>query len=337
MTDAIGNTPHERGDINAPHLSRVTPAEDARTILINRVSWGAVLAGVAISLVTLLILNMIGLGIGASTIDIGTNDNPSAAGLSVGAALWWTLSGILASLAGGYAAGRLAGKPKETTAAWHGLTAWAFTTLIVFYLFTSALSGIVGGAYRTLTSGLGGIAQTAGSAVQLVTQTAAPTLMNTADPFGAIAQVIREATGGQDPAALREAAVNAMRSVVTGDPAQLQALRERAAQALARARSVQMEDARAEVQQYEQQYRQGVIAARQKAMEAADTAAKAVTRGALFGAIALILGAIAGWFGGWFASVVPTLTSGSGSARRVEAAATDQRRRAQTTSTSRNM
>jgi hypothetical protein len=39
------DTPRARGDTSAPHMSPVTPAEDARTILINKISWGAVLAG----------------------------------------------------------------------------------------------------------------------------------------------------------------------------------------------------------------------------------------------------------------------------------------------------
>ncbi len=43
-----------------------------------------------------------------------------------------TLSGILAALAGGYTAGRLAGAPKESTAGWRGLTTWALTTLVIY-------------------------------------------------------------------------------------------------------------------------------------------------------------------------------------------------------------
>src|SRR5829696_2599389 len=104
------DTPRSRGDTDAPHISPVTPAEDARTILLNRISWGAVLAGVVVALVTQLILNMIGVGIGAATIDPGTGDNPSATTFSLGAAVWWALSGIVAALAGGFAAGRLAGR-----------------------------------------------------------------------------------------------------------------------------------------------------------------------------------------------------------------------------------
>ena len=187
------------GDHDAPHLSPVTPAEDARTIMINKVSWGAVLAGVVVALVAQLILNMIGIGIGASTLDPagGAAENPTAAGFTIGAAIWWTLSGVLAALAGGYAAGRLAGKPTKSTAGWHGLTAWAFTTLVVFYLLTSTLGGVIGGAYRTVTSAAGNIASTAGGAVQTAAQAAAPSLApGTSDPFASIEESLRVSTGG---------------------------------------------------------------------------------------------------------------------------------------------
>jgi len=299
-------TPRNSGDHNAPHMSPATPAEDARTVMINRIAWSAVLAGVVIALVTQLILNMIGIGVGLSTVDpaAGAGENPSATSLSIGAGIWFVLSGVIASFAGGYAAGRLAGKPKESTSGWHGLTAWALTTLVIFYLLTSTVGGLLGGAYNTVASALGGV----GSTAQTALQAAAPSLGQVSDPFSAIENQIRSATGGNDPAALRDAAVAAMRAAVTGDQAQAQAARDRAAQALARAQGIPEDQARAQVQQYEQQYRQALDQARQMATQAADTATTGVSRGALLASVALILGAVAGWFGGRTGTVHPTLT-----------------------------
>jgi hypothetical protein len=305
------DTPRSRGDSDAPHTSPVTPAEDARTILLNKVSWGAVFAGVVVALVVQLILNLFGVGIGAATLNPATSDNPSAASFSMVAASWWTVSGIIASFAGGYAAGRLAGRPKESTAGWHGVTAWALTTLVIFYLLTSAIGSILGGAYSTLTSAVGNVASTAGGAVQTAAQTAAPGLAQASDPFASIAQSLRSATGGNDPAALRDAATAAVRAALTGDQAQAQEARERAAQAIAKAQNISVEQARTQMQQYEQQYRQTVDQAKQKATQAADVATKAASRGALFGSIALLLGAIAAWFGGRAGAVDPTVTSAS--------------------------
>lgn len=310
MTSTSGPlTPRNLGDDDAPHMSPVTPAEDARSIMLNKVSWGAVLAGVVVSLVTHLLLNLFGVGVGAATLDPATGDNPAASTFSIGAAIWWTISGILASLAGGYAAGRLAGKPKESTAGWHGLTSWALTTLVIFYLLTSTLGSIVGGLYGTLTSSVGAIPQGAGGAAQTAVETAVPQLAQASDPFSAIEGQVRSATGGQDPAALRDTAVSAMRALVTGDEAQADQARERAAQALAQARQIPIEQARTEVQQYEQQYREAVDQATQQAKEAADATATAVSTASLFSAIALLLGAIAAWFGGRWGTVDPTVTA----------------------------
>jgi len=298
------DTPRNRGDDDAPHLSPATPAEDQRTILLNEIAWGAVLAGVVVALVTQLLLNMLGLGIGIATLDPGTGDNPSATSLSIGAGIWWTLSGILASLAGGYAAGRLSGRPKEATAAWHGLTAWALTTLVIFYLLSSTVGAVLGGVYNTVSGAIGGLGRTAAATAGA----AAPALSQVADPMAAIETSVRDASGGNDPAALRDAAVTAMRAALTGDQAQAQDARERAAQALAKAQNIPIEQARTQVTGYEQQYRQTVEQARQQATAAADTAARVVSRGALFGFFALALGAVAAWFGGRSGAVYPTLT-----------------------------
>lgn len=86
-------------------------AGDGRLMKVNQVSWGAVFAGAVLALVASLVLNMIGLGLGVATLDPGTSDNPAASTLSIGAGIWWVVSGIVASAAGGYLAGRLSGNP----------------------------------------------------------------------------------------------------------------------------------------------------------------------------------------------------------------------------------
>ena len=280
--------------------------------MINRVAWGAVLAGVAVALVVQLILNMVGIGIGASTLDPGAGaaENPTATGLSIGAGLWWAVSSILSALAGGYAAGRLAGKPKASTAGWHGLTTWAMTTLVIFYLLTSAIGGIIGGAYSTLTSVLGGAASTAGSAMTTAAQVAGPSLASEiADPFGTIEQALRGTTNATDPASLRDAAIASMRAVVTGSEQDAAPARESAAQAISRAQSIPIEQARTQVSEYETQYRQALATAQTRATEGAAIAARTVSRGALLGAVILLLGAAAGWFGGRMGAVDPTVTA----------------------------
>src|SRR6266849_9150892 len=300
-------TPHIS---DAPHISPATMAEDAHTTMVSRISWGAVLAGVVVALVTQLLLNMLGIGIGAATLNPVEGDNPSAMSLSIGAGIWFALSTILAALAGGYAAGRLAGVLRESTAGWHGLTAWALTTLVIFYLLGSTVGGILGGAYRGVTNTLGSVASAVGSTAETAAQIAAPSLSRITDPFSSIEESLRSATPGNDPATLRDAAIAAVRAVVTGDQQQAEEARERAAQAIARAQNISVEDARTQIQQYAQQYRQAVDQAKQQVTQAADTAAKTVSRAALFGAISLLLGGLASWLGGRMGAVGPTLTTG---------------------------
>ena len=308
---ALPDTPRNRGDHDAPHASPITPAEDARTIALNRVSWGAVFAGVVVSLVTHLILNMIGIGIGAATLEPGTGDSPQASTFSIGAGIWFAVTGIIAALLGGYAAGRLAGQPKESSAGWHGLTTWALTTLIVFWLLTTTIGGLIGGTFSTLTNAMGGVASTVGAAAQTTAEVAAQE--EGVDPFSAIQDAIQGVTGGAgvegaDPAATREAAVAAVRALVTGDPGQAEQAREEAAQAIADAQGIPLEEARNQVAEYEQQYQERAEQVGEQATEVADTAADAVSTAALAGAISLLLGAVAGWFGGRMGTIEPTMS-----------------------------
>jgi hypothetical protein len=287
MSDYSRVPDRQAGQPAPPTSDRTT-----RSIALDRISWGAVLAGAVVALVVQLLLNLLGLGIGVGTLDPGAGDNPSAGAFSIAAGIWYLLAGIVAAYAGGHIAGRLSGDPVGATSGLHGLVSWAVATLVVFFLLTTAVGGIIGGVF----SGLGGAIGGAGRSTLSAAQMAAPGLAGATDPFGAIERQLREATG--DSTALRDAAVAAVRAALTGDEARAQEARERAAQALARAQNIPAAEAQRRIAQYEQQYRQTVDQAKQQAVQAAQTTAKVVSRGALFGFFALLLGAIAAWIGG---------------------------------------
>ncbi|MCC0808298.1 PhnA-like protein [Methylobacterium sp. W2] len=290
-----------------PDTSIVTPAEDMRTMMLHSVSWGAVFAGAVASLITQVILNMLGLGIGLSTVDPMGNGTPEASSLGIGAGLWFVVSGVLAAIAGGFLAGRLSGKPSSSTAGYHGLIAWAVSTLVILYLLSSAASGIVGGALGTASSAIGGVGNVVGGSVQTAAQAAAPSLTKITDPFSGIEANVRNGTGS-DPAALKDAAVTAMRAAVTGDGAQQAAAQEKAAQALAKAQNISVEQAKAQVAQYTQQFKETVATAKEQAKHIADATARRVSQASLFGALALIFGALAAFFAGRGSAVDPTIT-----------------------------
>ncbi len=172
----------------------------------------------------------------------------------------------------------------------------AVATLIVVYLVSSAAANLFGGAFNSVSTAVGGAGKAAGGAVQTAVQAAAPSLDNMGDPFSRIENQIRSGGAGQDPATLRDAATSAMRAVITGDPSQQAAARDRAADALAKAQNISSDEAKARVSQLEQQYTDAVAQAKEKARQAADTAATAVSRGALYRCRRAVVGCLSGLF-----------------------------------------
>ena len=142
----------------------------------------------------------------------------------------------------------MSGKIVPTTGALHGLTTWALTTLIVIYLLTSSVGSLVGGVFSGVASALGGASQT-------IAQAAGPMLANS-NPLEALKSQVRAT--GTDPEALNAAAVNAMRSLVMGDAASADAARTQAAQALATARGIPLDQATQQVTDMEKQYHDAV-------------------------------------------------------------------------------
>jgi hypothetical protein len=107
-----------------------TTRDEIRSVLVHSISWSAVFAGVAIAFAAQLLLNMLGLSIGAATVNVAAGSTPQASTFSTGAGIWWAIASIASAGAGGYAAGRLSGRQDASTTAWHGLTSWAVSTLL---------------------------------------------------------------------------------------------------------------------------------------------------------------------------------------------------------------
>jgi hypothetical protein len=89
-----------------------------------------------------------------------------------------------------------------------------------------------------------------------------------------------------------------MKAVTSGDPSKVAEAKTRAAEALAKAQTIPVDQARAKVDEYEANYREALAAAKQEALNVAQATATIVSRGALLGFLALVLGVVAAWFGG---------------------------------------
>lgn len=123
---------------NTIYREPLTPGEAIRATLLNRISWGAVLAGVVMGFAVHIVLNLLGVGVGLASMDSLTGPGVSNTEISLGAIIWWVAAGVVAAYIGGFTAGRLAGEPKVSTSAWHGLISWAASVLVVTVLMMSA-------------------------------------------------------------------------------------------------------------------------------------------------------------------------------------------------------
>jgi hypothetical protein len=111
---------------------------------ISGVSWGAVIAGVVLALMIQLMLAVLGVGIGASTINPQTEQSPMS-GLGIGSAIWLVLSGIIAMYVGGWVAGRLSGVTRRSDGGLHGAVTWAVAGLVTIYFLTSTAGSLIAG------------------------------------------------------------------------------------------------------------------------------------------------------------------------------------------------
>lgn len=120
---------------------------------LGNVSIGAILGGVLIALVIHLAMNLLGLSIGANTINPTTEINPIDAGLGGATVAWMAVSAIVSLLIGGWVAGRLSNTSNNINSTLHGIVTWALTWIIMFAFLGSALGGLINGLGSILTQG----------------------------------------------------------------------------------------------------------------------------------------------------------------------------------------
>lgn len=132
---------------------------------IKRISWGAVFAGVVIAVVVQLSLSLLGIGIGLSTIDPMTENNP-AQGLGIGTGIWYVVSSLIALFTGGWVAGRFARSHYAGDGVIHGILTWSLVSLVTFYLLTTTIGNIIGGAGRLIGNTLSTVGNMAGKGIQ---------------------------------------------------------------------------------------------------------------------------------------------------------------------------
>jgi len=265
---------------------------------LRRISWGAILAGVVMVLAIQLLLSLLGIGIGMGVVEPGSGENPAATSLGIGSAVWWVVSNLIALFVGGYVAARLAGVFSRGDGMLHGLLTWAFSLLVTFYLLTSAVGSVIGGAYNVVGNALG----TAGQTIQQAIPSAAQAVSGAAGApnFQDLArQLLDPNARPQGPEAAQRDLVTALgQMAASGDPAQREQARDRAVGIIAQQAGVPEDQARQRLDQMTQQVQEFRQQATQTATRAADVTADTLSQASIWAFVALLLGAIAGALGG---------------------------------------
>ncbi|MBL7857438.1 MAG: hypothetical protein JNM57_07095 [Cyclobacteriaceae bacterium] len=142
----------------------------------RRISYGSIIGGALVGLVLMILLNMFGVGLGLSTIDVQAENNP-AQGIGLGAIIWYIVSGLIALFAAGWVAGRLAQTPRLFDGAMHGVLSWCIITLVSMYFVTTAIGSLLGGAGRLVGGTLSAVGKAGAKAMEM----AAPALKDKAE------------------------------------------------------------------------------------------------------------------------------------------------------------
>ena len=254
--------------------------------LLRGVSWGSILAGVTAAIAVQLLLNLLGIGVGAATIN--PQQGQPGQGLAVGAAIWFVISSIISLFVGGWIAGRLAGTPNKKDGALHGFVTWALASLALFYLLSTAVGGLLGGA----ASVLGQTASLAARGAQAVTPTATNLI---AQATGVTPQQVQAEAGDIARDSNFQAFVSGVIRNGQVTPQDRQAL----ANLLVSRRNMSMQDANATIDRWQAQIAQTVQQTKQTATQAEKTAASGVSKGAFGSFFALLLGLASALAGSW--------------------------------------
>jgi len=258
------------------------------------VSWGAVFAGAVGAAAFSLVLILLGTGLGLTVVSPWAHDGISATTASVSTIVWITVVQLLASVLGGYLAGRLRSRWvtvhthevyfRDTA---HGFLAWSVATLLMATLLSSAVGSIV-------TTGVKASGAVAGAAVAMTGAAAGAAVKNDDSGSDSVAYSVDSLFRANSPGATPSAKTaevtrifaNALKSGDLGT-ADAQYL----GQLVATNTGLSQTDAEKRVTDTFTQLKQTLQQARDKAKQVADDARKASAYLALWLVISLFIGA----------------------------------------------
>lgn len=265
-----------------------------------RISWGAVIAGAVVAVIVGLMLNVLGVAVGASAVDATSGDTPSGTTFGIVSGVWLLVANLVGLGVGGYVAARFSGTADDTDGVLHGLSVWGIGYLISAVLLGNIIAGTASTAMSGASSILGGVASGAGQAASAASGPAAQAAQQI-NPQQLIERARTALQTGGEPARMSSEQRNAeigtlvTRRVTNGNLPQQD--RERLNQLVAAEYNISPDEAQRRVAQVEQQAVNATQEAERRAREAANAAATASATAAYYAFGAMLLGAIAAVLG----------------------------------------
>jgi hypothetical protein len=277
-------------------------APEGAPALPPRISWGAILAGGLFAVAVGAMLNVLGLAVGATTIDPAQpGETPGAGLLGIASGIWLLVANLIGLAAGGWVAARLSGTSDDTDGVLHGLSVWAISFLVSAVLLGNVLAGTASTAMTGASAILGGTAQGAGEAAGQAARAMAPQLAGTIDAQQLADRLRNGLETGGDPARMSTDQRRAEIARLLGQRLRqgdfLPGQRERLAQIVGAEYGLPPAEAQSRISRLEAEARQVAAQAETEARAAAQATAEATATGAYWIFAALLLGAVAAVLG----------------------------------------
>jgi hypothetical protein len=268
-----------------------------------RVSWGAIFAGLFVTIVIQITLTMLGAAIGLASIEPLREQHP-AQGMGLASGLWLLVSGLVSIWIGTCIAGRLCGSPARSDGLLHGIVTWSVSICVMLFLMATAAGAFLGGTGALLSGALavgGSLTGQQNKEVAVSEQIKAMFSQS-----GALLPPTGRTEGSQPPGKLTqlaqqdaELAAVLARMENQGGAAKSEAERDQVVSRLTSKHSLEQGQATSLVDQWDQQYQQLRGQAEQKLRQGGEVAARGLSQAALWGFIALLLGLFVAAWGGW--------------------------------------
>ncbi|MFA5516047.1 MAG: hypothetical protein WDA20_07130 [Desulfuromonadales bacterium] len=109
-----------------------------------------------------ILLSLLGLAGGFTAIDPQAAEPVGSVPLVTG--IWTGISMMVAAFVGGYVASSISGLSRRKDGLFHGLVVWGVNTLLFFYLITTSVGSLLGGAFNALGQGAQAVTGAVGEA-----------------------------------------------------------------------------------------------------------------------------------------------------------------------------